>query len=221
MKTFLLDASHGGMINGKYQTAEIIGKKSYFLKGKLLLYQGYSVPQMEKMCDLKYYEGVGNRDIVRRIKLLCDKERIRYFDVVDSEKDIPLYTRTYRGNKFYAKDRDCVYLAINSNAFNKQQAHGYTVWTSKGQTKSDGYATIFWNEFRAMFPNDVNKGELSDGDVDYEAQFYVLAYTAMPAVLTESLFYTNYQDVLILSSEAGRQKIAQAHFNAMKIINKL
>lgn len=213
--TWLLDSGHGGMIDGVYQTSPKNWKRAYFLNGILLDPRKYSLEQLEKMCDTKYYEGVGNRDIVRRIMDLCKAHNIKYIDIVNSEKDIPLKSRVATANSIYKTDKKCIYVSVHSNAFDKQGPNGYSIFTSKGTTASDRIATIFYHKFEALFPNITMRKDLSDGDVDWEANFTVLTDTKMPAVLSENLFYTNYDDVLILLSEEGRQKIAQAHFDAM------
>ena len=40
--------------------------------------------------------------------------------------------------------------------------------------------------------------DLSDGDSDYEANFWVLKNTNMPAVLSENLFFDQFEDAMIL-----------------------
>lgn len=45
------------------------------------------------------------------------------------------------------------------------------------------------------------------------ATFYVLAYTNMPAILSESAFIDNYYDNLILANASKRQEIARAHLH--------
>ena len=49
--------------------------------------------------------------------------------------------------------------------------------------------------------------DLSDGDSDKEANFYVLKYTYCPAVLVECLFQDNKSDVEYLLSDIGRNEI--------------
>lgn len=46
--------------------------------------------------------------------------------------------------------------------------------------------------------------------------FTVLVKTCMPAVLTESLFYDNKDDLAILMSEEGKEKIISAHVAGIK-----
>lgn len=218
--TFLFDGGHGGVINGVYQTALKTWKRSYFKDGKLMN-TSKSVEYLEQNCDLKHYEGECNRDIIKRIKILCDKNKISYVDVVDSELDVALETRVAKANAEYAKNKNCIYLSIHSDAFTTQDAQGFSVYTSPGQTKSDIYASLIFKEMVIEFPEQKGRPDYTDSDPDKEENFYVLKHTNCPAVLSENLFYTNYKECQILESEEGRQKIAEAHFRAILKIEKL
>lgn len=59
----------------------------------------------------------------------------------------------------------------------------------------------------------------SDGDADFEQDFYILKHTLCPAVLTENLFMTNKDDVEFLESEEGKEDIVRLHVEG--IINYL
>ena len=50
--------------------------------------------------------------------------------------------------------------------------------------------------------------DMSDGDHDYEAGFYMVKNTICPAVLIEAFFYDNREDFDYLLSEEGREAIA-------------
>lgn len=218
--TWLFDSGHGGVINGVYQTNPKIWKRAYFKNGQLLdTTKGEK--WLESNCDLKYYEGEGNRDIIKRIKVLCVQNGISYVDVVNSESDVSLETRVSKSNLLYNTNKNCIYLSIHSNAFNLESANGFGVYTSPGETKSDIYATYIFRELALEFPDHKPRADYSDGDVDNEANFYVLKHTNMPAILTETFFYTNWKEVQILASEEGRQRIAEAHFRAMLKIENL
>ena len=52
------------------------------------------------------------------------------------------------------------------------------------------------------------------------ANFYILKYTSMPSVLTECGFMTNLKEAEILMSKEGSDKIAYAHFEAIKEIGE-
>lgn len=217
--TWIFDAGHGGLINGVYQTDPTKWKKSYFKNG-ILLDPKRNSEWLEANCDFKYYEGVGNRDIVKRIKALCDQHNIKWIDAVNSEADTSLEARVKIANDFYAKDKNCIYMSIHGNAFTNQKAEGFCVFTTLGFSNSDKIATILFKEIALEFPDYKPRPDPSDGDPDQEANFYVIKNTKMPAVLSESFFYTNWEEAQLLGSEDGRQRIANAHFRAIMYIEK-
>ena len=72
-----------------------------------------------------------------------------------------------------------------------------------------------------VFPTRRFRSDYSDNDPDKEKNFFVLRKTVMPAVLTENFFMTNREEVDILLSEDGRDKIALGHMNAIKRIENI
>lgn len=192
---WLLDNGHGGVIDGIYQTP---GKRS---------------PKWSDGSQL--FEGEFNRAIVNRLVELCVPAGIRYQVIVPELEDISLGERVRRANSFHAQD-SCIYVSVHSNAGGGK---GYEVFTSQGQTKSDQVATVFFDHFQKQFPHKAMRSDVSDGDVDKEANFYVLRKTLMPAILTENFFMDNEEECKqILMTREGRDKIALAHFTAMQAI---
>ena len=120
----LLDAGHGGMINGKYQTP---GKRSPKRKDGTIL-----------------YEGVNNRRIVDQLKWAFKIHKIDFVDVVDTEEDKSLSERIKTANKVSG---DTLYLSIHSNAagkdgeFSNAKGFGTYIYTSPSQKTRD-YAKI-------------------------------------------------------------------------------
>ena len=55
----------------------------------------------------------------------------------------------------------------------------------------------------------------SDGDPDWEENFYILVKTKCPAVLTENFFQDNKEDVAFLNSDEGKQAIIKTHVDAI------
>ena len=113
---------------------------------------------------------------------------------------------------------NCIYVSVHVNAAGAdgqwKSARGWSVYTSPGKTKSDTLATYLYNEAKSILPPDSKyyvRSDFSDGDPDYESNFYVLTKTRCPAVLTENLFQDNKQDVAFLTSEEGKQKIVDIH----------
>jgi N-acetylmuramoyl-L-alanine amidase len=97
-------------------------------------------------------------------------------------------------------------------------ARGWSVYTTKGLTNSDKYATIFFDEANRLLPSYGQKlrADWSDGDPDWEENFTILYKARCPAILTENLFYDNKEDLKFLQSNLGRSIISQIHINAIK-----
>lgn len=192
---WLFDNGHGGIIDGVPQTP---GKRSpIWPDGTQLI------------------EGEFNRDIVNRLITLCDRQKIECINLVPEETDVPRSERINRANDIYKSNKKCIYLSIHANAGG---GRGWEVYTSFGETKSDRIATVFFDQVKKEFGQITMRCDYSDGDPDKEKpQFDVLLYTHMPAILTENFFMDNYQECKdFLMSALGRDRIARAHFNAIK-----
>ncbi len=196
---WLLDSGHGGMIDGVYQTS---GKRS---------------PVWED--GTQYFEGVGNRVLVKKLEAKFEKAKIPYYNVVRSEKDISLSTRVNRANQYQQQHGNCIYLSIHSNGFNKESANGYSVYTSEGETKSDRIAEVFIENMIKEFPNHKLRKDTTDGDLDKESNFYVLRKTIGSAVLIENFFMTNYRECKLLMNEDFQNRIVDCHFESIKYIS--
>lgn len=80
-----------------------------------------------------------------------------------------------------------------------KEAHGYSVWTTRGVTKSDQCATILFNNLRVFLPDLSFRQDLSDGDPDYEANFTVLM-SKHPSFLLEFMFQDNEYDLQLIEN---------------------
>lgn len=191
---YIFDPGHGGLVDGKYQTA---GKRSpKFADGKVL------------------FEGVNNRDNVQRIMKAFKENGLECVDVVDSENDVSLIERVKKANKL-SKDRKCVYISIHSDANGDgvkwDQASGMSVYTSKGQTKSDIFASIVIDELYNKFTSTIKwRTNNTDGDKDQEENFYVLKNTDCPAILCELGFHTNEAETKRMMTLDYKNKIVDA-----------
>ena len=125
-----------------------------------------------------------------------------------------------------AKKTDCLYVSIHVNASAKNgwdKATGFSIYTSPGETKSDTLATdIFDEATKLLKPAGKSlRKDTSDGDPDFEENFYVLRKTICPAVLTENFFQNSKSDVEWLESEEGFEVIVSYHVNGiLKYLNK-
>ena len=55
----------------------------------------------------------------------------------------------------------------------------------------------------------------SDGDKDWETNFYICQKSKCPAVLTENFFYDNEDDVKYILSEEGRKAVIKTHIDGI------
>lgn len=125
-----------------------------------------------------------------------------------------------------AKKTDCLYISIHVNASAAKgwdKATGFAIYTSPGETKSDALATDIFDEATKLLKplGKSLRKDTSDGDPDYEENFYVLRKTVCPAVLTENFFQNTKNDVEWLESEEGFKVIVTYHVNGiLKYLNR-
>ena len=168
----------------------------------------------------RIYEYKINRLIVKKIADLCYNEGIRFYILVPEQNDISLAERCKRVN---AINENCFLFSIHLNASTMDgswgKAKGISFFTSKGKTKSDEYATILFDEAKKEFENEFKlRTDMSDGDPDWEENFYILKNTKCPAVLSENFFMDNREECEFLLTDEAIERIALVHFRAIKKI---
>lgn len=189
----LLDAGHGGIVDGVYVTAP--SKMHRFPDGT------------------KIEEGVVNRQIRRKLIYMLTQANIP-FEVVNPEnEDISLTERKKRIAAFHKKHKGET-LTISQH-LNAGGGEGYEVYTSEGTTVSDVYATEFINAYKEFLPLMSKRVDITDGDEDKEKNFSILLCKGA-AVLLETGFMDNYENALFLLSDRGQSIIAKANFEAIK-----
>jgi len=169
------------------------------------------------------FEWSYTREIAKRVQAALEAENIEAFLLVPEAQDISLNVRCYRANKI-AKTfgrNNCLLVSIHVNACNGK-AKGWEIHTYKGQSKSDTYATVFYDEAKFLLSDHSKmRGDWSDNDPDWDSNFAMLRDTICPSVLTENLFMDNAEDCKYLLSEDGKAKIVALHVNAIKTIVNL
>ena len=165
-----------------------------------------------------FFEWLSNRETVARVAKKLDAAGIEYHIITTEEVDIPLKVRSQRVNALCAKygKENCLLFSVHSNASEKHNASGVSVWTSRGKTTSDAYAEIMYDDGKERFHNARMLSDMSDGDHDFEAGFHMVTKTACAAVLVEAFFYDNKKDFDFLKSEEGREAIAEWYFATIK-----
>jgi len=176
--------------------------------------------------ELVLYEYESNRIIANLIKEGLEKMNFLVDMVVpEVEKDIKLTQRYSRANVMKGKHPECkhIFISVHSNAHGHGEswtsAEGWEAYTTKGQNNSDKLADCLYDAAeRILKPmgRKIRTQMSSDGDRDYEENFTVIWGANMPAVLTESLFYTNIEDTKFLLSEKGQRAIAEVHIQGIK-----
>lgn len=166
--------------------------------------------------DGKFMEYLWNRQIA---DLLLDRFLILGIDaslVVTETNDISLSTRVQRVNKVCSKvgASNVILLSIHSNAAGDggkwMSAQGWSCYTSKGKTKSDLIAECLYDAFEAEFADRKIRKDMSDGDRDWEENFYILQKSKCPAVLLENFFYDNRDECAWLLKDETKERIADA-----------
>lgn len=216
-----------------FETA-IEGKEEYNPNKWVLLDNGHASTTAGKRSPkfdngTQFFEYEFSRDIVKRVREKLEALGINYRVIVpEVDVDVALSKRAARANAFcdeYGKD-NCLFISVHANAAGNgskwMNGRGWSVYTTKGQTKSDEYATVFYEEAEKLLPTYgmTLRKDMTDGDPDYEENFTVLFKTKCPAVLTENLFQDNLTDATFLMSDEGREVIAKIHVNAIKRIFK-
>lgn len=185
---------------------------------KIFIDNGHGIETPGKRSpDGRFLEYKFNREIAGRI--VADLQDCGYDAelLVPEETDIPLKERCQRVNNWcqvHGK-QNAICISIHVNAFGNgsewTQPHGWSVYTSKGQTAADILATCLAESAAKYLPAMELRSDRSDGDIDFEESFYILNHTLCPAVLTENGFMTNTQNLQLLESRSGKQAIADLH----------
>lgn len=183
--------------------------------------------------DKKFRECEFSREIVQKIKQELEANGVTTFiDYLPLEPNDQMKASTYKQeqskeliwrvnyvNNLCSKygANNCLYVSVHVNAAGMgtewMNARGWLVYTSKGNTKSDLLADLLYKKAKELLP--FVRSDFSDGDADYESNFYVLAKTKCPAVLTENLFQDNKADVEFLTSEEGKNAIVKVHVDGI------
>lgn len=190
---------------------------------KILIDAGHGIDTPGKRSpDGSFLEYLWNR---QEAYLVLARLRAGGFDadlVVTETNDITLRTRAKRVNRVCDRlgASNVLLVSIHANAAGNgkswMNATGWECHTSPGKTRSDELAETFYKSFESAFPEKRMRRDWSDGDSDWESNFYILTKTRCPAVLLENFFYDNRSECAWLLLEWTKVRIADAIVAGLK-----
>ena len=179
----------------------------------------YSLCKVEPAID--YYEYKWNREIAKPIVDGLKELGYNADLLVPEDIDVSLTERANRVNEVCEEygSGNVILISIHANASGNGQkwmaAKGWSAYTTRGTTKSDTIAEYLYAEAEKNFVGRKIRTDKSDGDKDWEANFYICRKSKCPAVLTENFFYDNVDDIKYILSEEGRQAVIKTHIDGI------
>lgn len=194
---------------------------------KILLDNGHGQETTGKRSpDGSFREYAWAREIARRIETELINRGYDVQRIVPEENDVPLSERSRRVNEIcgrYGKE-NVILVSVHVNAAKDGQwanARGWSAYTSKGETMSDKLANCLYFAAAEALPLGTKfRKDFSDGDADWEENFWILRKTSCPAVLTENLFMDNKEDLSVLNSDEGKAAIVKLHVEGITMYLK-
>lgn len=171
--------------------------------------------------DGLFREYAYTREIAAKVVAELRERGYNAIVLVPEECDIALAERVRRANSYCDKfgAANVVLVSVHNNAAGNgsewKTARGWSAYTSIGETRADKLATMMYEEAEKNFVGHRLRTDNSDGDPDWEENFYILRKTKCAAVLSENFFQDNEDDVAYLNSDAGKQAIIRTHVDAL------
>lgn len=184
---------------------------------KVLIDAGHGIDTPGKRSpDGSFLEYLWNRQIADLVIARLVSRGVDASLVVTETNDISLRTRAMRVNRICDQvgAQNVLLVSIHSNAAGNgsawMDAKGWSCYTSKGKTKSDQVAECLYDAFEEEFQDRKIRRDMSDGDRDWEENFYVLQKSKCPVVLLENFFYDNREECAWMLQEETKRRIASA-----------
>ena len=184
---------------------------------KVLIDPGHGIDTPGKRSpDGQFLEYLWNRQVADLLLERLVSIGIDASLVVTETNDVTLRNRVNRVNTICNKvgASNVLLVSIHANAAGNgsawMNAKGWSCYTSKGKTKSDQVAECLYEAFEEEFPDRKIRKDKSDGDKDWEENFYVLEKSRCPAVLLENFFYDNKEECAWMLQEETKRRIASA-----------
>lgn len=184
---------------------------------RILIDAGHGIDTPGKRSpDGVFREYLWNREVAELLYAMLEEQDFDVDMVVTETNDIPLKTRVRRVNEVCSVygSHNVLLLSIHSNAAGNgtqwMNAKGWSAYTCKGNTRSDIAAKCLYDAFEEEFKDRTIRRDMSDGDPDWEEDFYIIKKTSCPAVLLENFFYDNKEECSFLLMEQTKRRVAKA-----------
>ena len=195
---------------------------------KILIDPGHGIDTPGKISpDGLFREYLWNRQVADLILEGLVSAGVDASLVVTETNDVTLRNRVNRVNTICNRvgASNVLLVSIHANAAGNGSAwmgaKGWSCYTTKGKTESDSLAECLYEAFAEEFQDRKIRKDMSDGDRDWEENFYVLQKSKCPAVLLENFFYDNREECAWMLQEETKRRIASAAVNGIiKYIKK-
>lgn len=167
--------------------------------------------------ELDFYEWKYNRELVQKLVVPLSEAGFEVMQLVSEDEDITLAERVRRINAKVKDNQQRGYktlmISLHNNAAGNgkewKSARGWSAFTTRGQNNSDKLADALYEAAEEILKPIGQKirYDKSDGDADWEANFYIIKGANCPSVLIEQMFQDNIEDVKWLLSEEGKKAL--------------
>lgn len=167
--------------------------------------------------DGLFREAFYTREIARRVVADLQDRNLDASLLVPEDEDIPLKERVRRVNAscLLHGRKNVILVSIHVNAAGNGikwlNATGWSVYTSKGNTAGDKLATCIAEAAIKNLTGRKIRSDRSDGDIDFEEDFYILANTHCAACLTENGFQDSKESLAYITSAEGKRAVTRLH----------
>ncbi|MCF6466331.1 N-acetylmuramoyl-L-alanine amidase [Clostridium sp. Cult2] len=152
--------------------------------------------------------GLREKDLTlaigKKVKAIVEKHGVKVVETRSNDKYLSLTERANISNR----NNVDIFVSFHINSATNVNARGFEIWTTVGQTQGDIIATAIGKQLMEDFPHVPFRTDYSDGDLDKERNFTVIAKTKAPACLIEIGFIINKIDAQMLKTE--QDKIAES-----------
>ena len=171
--------------------------------------------------DGKHKEYIWSRDILAKVKEGLLNNGVCVVETVTTNFEIGLLQRKSIMNAVAAP---AFVFSLHNNAAKCGEwanARNASIWTTKGKTQSDQFATYIYEGLVKDVPEmQWRKDTYTDNDIDYEENFTVLI-SIHPSALLEWGFQDNKEDLKLIEDPLIKEKLCICLIKLLTDISKM